>query len=379
MKRVHFLMLLAIILIVGMIVTDPVPVYNLIAKTRGRALWDKKLSTFLPSWKWRCFNDFARLSKSDEFFKALAIFQNSYQKKPVEYRLVRPEAVSAMLAMSAEVLRPLPQSSVLITKTEEETYPLWFVQKVSKIRPDVLILCTDLWENNSYRKNVWKNSFLKESFEFARIKSAEFGNVATLSRELASTQHAIFMTSLQSSNSGLPQESLYFVPVGAYLYSPFAIPDTFHAIFIYKMLRSQNWNYVSENPPNNDENEYTLSGANKLTPNVVKTVSYLHNVGKDSLAKVLLLRSDVWMMWDPTYLENRIQLAGLLSDNQKDWIIASKGWLERNPGKLGFQSLSDFIANAESTLSLDEPVKVPVKSKTEGKKSGSGKKNRRRR
>ncbi|RKZ27672.1 hypothetical protein DRQ26_02670, partial [bacterium] len=151
--------LLLVILVV--IITDPTPLVEWRAKRRTASLRNGVRGADNSTIKF--FLDLKKLNKRGHYFIAEKIFYDAFAQLPEESRLTRPQAIEALMTISVEMLRSLPQNSIYITETDNETFPLMFLQIVQDIRYDVVVINRHLWRLPEYRKFLWKNTPLKNA------------------------------------------------------------------------------------------------------------------------------------------------------------------------------------------------------------------------
>jgi hypothetical protein len=74
-------------------------------------------------------------------------------------RSQRPEDAGARVA-ALKILAPLPAGAVLIAGGDNDTYPLWYLQQVEHVRPDVTIVTAPLLSAAWYREEISRRTSL---------------------------------------------------------------------------------------------------------------------------------------------------------------------------------------------------------------------------
>ena len=298
--------LLLVILVV--IITDPTPLVEWRAKHRAASLRNGVRGADNSTIKF--FLDLKKLNKRGHYFIAEKIFYNAFAQLPEESRLTRPQAIEALMTISVEMLRALPQNSIYITETDNETFPLMFLQIVQDIRYDVVVINRHLWRLPEYRKFLWKNTPLKNALSEDelfpspdKIDSDRTTNLSAIAHKLAK-YYPIFVSTRGTAE--FPSDSLYFIPPAmAKMYSPRHLSDTLIAMMSFKMMRNQNLNYLAENPPTASIDEYKKCFGKEINTAVSNTIVMLHETGKDSLAQYIFKKYDPWMRWNLDYNSSR--------------------------------------------------------------------------
>lgn len=83
----------------------------------------------------------------------------------------------SLLSLCKSYLSELPLSGILITAGDNDTYPLWYLQKVKNFRPDILVLNSSLIGFRRYLSTIRQqnkqpvfsthdSSYLKDNFEY---------------------------------------------------------------------------------------------------------------------------------------------------------------------------------------------------------------------
>jgi len=342
--RIAWLILILIPIVV--VLFEPTPYLVEKCRFRSRALWQSSFP--IKSWRWKCLDDMRELKQRGEFFAAADIFAEAFAKMPEKSRLEQPELVTGLLSITIEILRSLPENAVIITKSDNETYPLWFAQHVQDIRSDVIAIDRRFWQMPKYRKFLWRNSDLRlmmprDSLMAFADNTADDDSTAGLvflAHRLARTRD-VFVVG--ESAPEFPQESLYFMPMMGMLYSAIPIPDSACALTAYNMLYGQNWNYLCENPPIASKQEFYNSRGCELMPVVFNSAMLMHKCAMDSLADILLRKFDTWLMWNPYYIASRPLLAYQMGDEYQPWLDKLQSRFNDSAGKWYAEVLKKYL------------------------------------
>ncbi len=269
------------------------------AKKTIRALWDPNYISDAAA-RIKCFEHLQKLSQIGHSDWANLLFAIGYGANPRMSPSTR-ENVNITLDLYANFLRTLPLNSVLIANSQN-TLPLWFLQKVDSIRTDIVLIDRDFWRDPRYREYMMDESPLGFAFPREEILSDKFAGdgvrVPPAVIDLLKRKYPIFV--MGDSAPEFPPESLYFVPTFAKMYRWAPMPDTVYAELLFRMLYGQNWNYIAEHPPTQNEKWFVNSGAAELGNILTKTTEILHNTGQDSLAQLLMRKFKPWLRWSDT-------------------------------------------------------------------------------
>jgi hypothetical protein len=92
---------------------------------------------------------------------AVSILDNDLRKKVNKNWHPLNELSSGLLNYGYNVLMSVKPNSVLLTQHDNDSYPIWMLQDVKEIRPDVLVINFDFLRLDSYRKNVFNQLGIK--------------------------------------------------------------------------------------------------------------------------------------------------------------------------------------------------------------------------
>ena len=262
-----------------------------------RALWDPDYISGAAA-RIKCFEHLQKLSQIGHSDWANLLFAIGYGANPRMSPSTR-EDVNITLDLYANFLRALPLNSVLIANSQK-TLPLWFLQKVDSIRTDIVLIDRDFWRDPRYREYMMDDSPLGFVFPHKEILSDKFAGDGTRVPPAVidplKKKYPIFI--MGDSAPEFPPESLYFVPTFAKMYRWAPMPVTVYAELLFRMLYGQNWNYVAEHPPTQNEKWFVNSDAAELGNILTKTTEILHNTGQDSLAQLLMRKFKQWLRWN---------------------------------------------------------------------------------
>jgi hypothetical protein len=105
-------------------------------------------------------------ARSETYPELMALYDfhdNQKSRKEIaEKWLNSKEIPPEVLGYNYNVLMSLSPSAILITQGEYDTYPIWILQDIRKIRPDVMVINDQLAENVSYRKGIMNRIGLKD-------------------------------------------------------------------------------------------------------------------------------------------------------------------------------------------------------------------------
>ncbi|RKZ34055.1 hypothetical protein DRQ33_02995 [bacterium] len=308
-----------------------------------RAIWDDQYGgNNHYRWQWESFGELAKLAKIDSHASARTILDIAYSLKSPKSRLKTSHEVGILLDIYANYLRAIPENSVYVSNGDNDTYPVWFLQKVENIRPDVILINRHLWRLPEYRLYLWKTTPIKEvisreeilQLPDTTINEEKYVVLTPILRKLAKNR-SIFLTGCLPPE--FPEDSLYFVPVPAKMFLPAPLPDSVYAHLLWKMLNRQNWNLIAEHPPFYTKRAYINTGAVNLPSILINTAYRLSEMGEDSLADNLLQKFDKWLRWNPFYLLVRAKLEYSLSEpgtkiDVFPWLDEVENWLTENYG-----------------------------------------------
>ncbi|MGB0839230.1 MAG: hypothetical protein ACPGXL_03760, partial [Chitinophagales bacterium] len=87
---------------------------------------------------------------------------------------------AGILAWNYNVLMSLEENALIITQGENDTYPIWVLQQVQQVRPDVQVLNLDLLRNTDYRQEI-----------LTSLQIPDFTSVETAYTDVLSYQSAL--------------------------------------------------------------------------------------------------------------------------------------------------------------------------------------------
>ncbi len=124
------------------------------------------------------------------------------------------EISSGVLSWNYNVLMSLEENAVLITHGDNATYPLWILQHVKNIRPDVAVLNVHLIMQDAYRNYIFsKNSiapFPKNSTHFSDGKANYYD--AVTNHVLTHSQRPVYLSTTMSNDlRDQHSDNLYWV------------------------------------------------------------------------------------------------------------------------------------------------------------------------
>jgi len=96
---------------------------------------------------------------------AVSILDNDLRRKVNNNWYLLNELSPGLLNYGFNVLMSIKPNSILLTQHDNDSYPIWILQDVKNIRPDVLVINFDFLRLDSYRKEV---------FEYLGIKPLDF-------------------------------------------------------------------------------------------------------------------------------------------------------------------------------------------------------------
>jgi len=361
--RIIVVILLALVIVW---LFDPTLLVERRARKRVQALWSEKYHIESGySWQWKCFDDLGKLVKRGHHTLAREIFDEAYSLKSPEFRLPDSRAVNQALDISANILRMLPVNAVFITGSSDDTYPFWFIQISEGIRPDILIICRNLWNAPKYRKHIWKTTAVGDVITEDELKSLDsyvkknqkFVDLSLVVHKLAK-KYPVFFAGYNKKIHEFPEDSLCIMPINACMYRSKPMPDSVLSELRFVMLFKQNWNLIFENPPFETKELYRNTGAYNLNSTLINTASSIHDAGHDSLAQLLLVRFGPWLEWDPFYLLKRVYLSEKFGDSPEKWIKRTENWLEQNENHWAVNDIIKFLPQVKAHVDL-HPEKKP--------------------
>ena len=96
-----------------------------------------------------------------ELAKYYELKQNSSQKKAFCKKLKATKLSPALREYAYNTLMSVEKNGILITYGEDDTYPIWILQSLEKIRTDVKVITYDLLVTKEYRGQLKKDLGLK--------------------------------------------------------------------------------------------------------------------------------------------------------------------------------------------------------------------------
>ena len=92
---------------------------------------------------------------------AVSILDNDLRKKVNRNWYPLNELSPGLINYGYNVLMSVKPNSVLLTQHDNDSYPIWMLQDVKEIRPDVLVINFDFLRLDSYRKDVFNQLGIK--------------------------------------------------------------------------------------------------------------------------------------------------------------------------------------------------------------------------
>jgi hypothetical protein len=92
---------------------------------------------------------------------AVSILDNDLRKKANNNWYPLNELSPGLLNYGYNVLMSVKPNSILLTQHDNDSYPIWMLQDVKEIRPDVLVINFDFLRLDSYRRDVFNQLGIK--------------------------------------------------------------------------------------------------------------------------------------------------------------------------------------------------------------------------
>lgn len=375
-KRTIILLNVLVILILAIIIIEPMPYLTQKAKLRTKALWNPKYRDILgSSWQWKCFDDMNKIKRKGYYFDAIKTFEEAYARMPEDLRLSSHETMDALLSITAELMRTLPDNSFIIA-SGADIYPFRFLQRVEGVREDITLIDEALWHSRKYRKFLWKYTPVRGVISRDSLLILPDSNASgdrstgfSLFAQLLTRSFPVFIRSRRSDV--FDPQNLYWMPLIGNFYSAQPLSDSIHAVFTYKIFSKINCNYFTEHPPFDSRENYSNTHAAIIGPSIIRTIDMLRATDNDSLARRILKRFDSWMSWDPNYLLARTQLAMKMGDDPTIWFELSRKWIMENNHNWAVKEIHKNMNNiAASIKDIDRFPKKNVDSARSARKHG---------
>ncbi len=174
---------------------------------KAYALDPERPDTYYDLLTWYAIN--GETSKFNEFCEKL------YRSKDIAPRLMN---------YNYNVLMSTEPNSILITNGDNDTYPVWLLQQVKAIRPDVTVLNISLTSIQSYFKNTVKSKKIDLDYETIQTKAKQRITATSLTYFPA----ALIQELIPELSEKYPQYPIYFAltvypnyiePIKEYLYA----------------------------------------------------------------------------------------------------------------------------------------------------------------
>ncbi len=264
---------------------------------------------------------------------AREIFLHAYEKKSPQTRLRSQHTLGIVMSLTHNILAAIPRNAIIVSSTDNLTFPLLYKQLVEDMRPDVILLDTRFWHDATFRK------LFSQHIEIQSIDTFESPFAAA--KTLAST-FPIFVC--ENSKASFPPESLYVTPLTLQMYSTKHIPDTSLAYLCSEMLACEDFTPFNACKPTTNSEEYLSTRIYLTGKDFHDVVKLFQQTKMDSLLQHFDSYYDTLQYWDAFYLLARLHNANAHNALREPWASALAIWLRENPRSFLFD---DVLAQAE--------------------------------